>query len=105
MKYKHPLKRILSENESLWDVESTRLAVRDAFTKVLLCGTAALGAKVYASEVEDRVVFHTCKGRVCSSCGARATSRWQRERWAALPDVPYKDIAFTMPDVLVPLPR
>jgi hypothetical protein len=31
--------------------------------------------------------------------------RWQRERWAALPDVPYKGITFTMPDVLWPLFR
>src|SRR4030095_7665487 len=105
MRYKHPLKIILRENPSLWNVESTRLAARDAFTKVLLCGTGALGAEVYSSGIEDRVVFHTCKGRACSSCGARATSRWQRERWAALPDVPYKGITFTMPNVLWPLFR
>jgi hypothetical protein len=103
MKYRHPLKRILKENESLWNVESMRPAVREAFTKVLLCGTAALGAEVYSSGVQERVVFHTCKGRACSSCGVRATSRWQRERWAALPDVSYKGITFTMPDVLWPL--
>lgn len=105
MRYKHPLKRILRENEGLWNVDSTRSAVRDAFTKVLLCGTVALGAEVYSSKVEERVVFHTCKGRACSRCGARATSQWQRERWAALPDVPYKGITFTMPDVLWPLFR
>jgi hypothetical protein len=29
--------------------------------------------------------------------------QWQRERWAALPDVAYKGITFTMPDVLWPL--
>ena len=28
------------------------------------------------------------------------STQWQRERWAALPDVPYKGITFTMPDVL-----
>jgi hypothetical protein len=105
MRYKHPLKRILRDNQSLWDVESTRLAVRDSFTKVLQCGTAVLGAEVYSSGMEDRVVFHTCKGRACSSCGVRATSRWQRERWAALPDVQYKGITFTMPNVLWPLFR
>ena len=37
--------------------------------------------------------------------GHRATLQWQRERWAALPDVPYKGITFTMPDVLWPLFR
>src|SRR5204862_2853957 len=45
MRYKHPLKRILRENQSVWDAESTRLAARDAFTKVLQCGTAVLGAE------------------------------------------------------------
>lgn len=105
MRYKHPLKRILRENRSLWDVESTRPAVRRMFVKALECGTAALGAEVYSSEAEERVVFHTCKGRGCSSCGARATSRWQRERWAALPDVSYKGVTFTMPDVLWPFFR
>lgn len=105
MRDRHPLKRILRENRNLWDVEATRPAVRSAFKKALECGTAALGAEVYSSGMEERVVFHTCKGRACSSCGARATSRWQRERWAALPDVPYKGITFTMPDVLWPLFR
>ena len=105
MRYKHPLKTILRENRNLWDGESTRPAVRSAFNKALECGTAALGAEVYSSDVEERVVFHTCKGRACSSCGARATSRWQRERWAALPDLRYKGITFTMPDVLWPFFR
>jgi len=99
MRYKHPLKRILRENRNLWDGERTRSDVRKAFNRALECGTAALGAEVYSSGVEERVVFHTCKGRACSSCGARATSRWQRERWVALPDVPYKGITFTMPNV------
>jgi hypothetical protein len=71
------------------------------------CGAeqAALGAEIYSSGLEDRVVFHTCKGRACSSCGTRATSQWQRERWAALPDVQYKGITFTMPSVLWPFFR
>lgn len=105
MRYKHPLKKILHENRGLWDLDSTRPAVRSAFKKALECGTAALGAEVYSSEGEERVVFHTCKGRACSSCGARATSQWQRERWAALPDVPYKGVTFTMPNVLWPFFR
>lgn len=105
MRYKHPLKRILRESRGLWDLESTRPAVRSAFKKAIECGTAALGAEVYSSDVEERVVFHTCKGRACSSCGARATSRWQRERWAALPDVNYKGVTFTMPNVLWPFYR
>lgn len=45
------------------------------------------------------------KSRSCSSCGHRAMVQWLRERWAALPDVLYKGITFTMPDVLWPLFR
>ncbi len=105
MRYKQPLKRILRENRCLWDVESTRPDIRSVFIKTLECGTAALGAETYGSEIEERVVFHRCKGRACSSCGARATSRWQRERWAALPNTGYKGITFTMPDVLWPFFR
>jgi hypothetical protein len=62
-----------------------------------------LGAEVFASENEEQVFCHTCKSRPCSSCGYRATVQWQRERWAALPDVAYKGITFTMPDVLWPI--
>jgi len=102
MKYHNPLKKILSENRRFWDVQDTRPAVRNAFVKALQCGTAALGAEVYSSDFQERIVFHTCKGRACPSCGVRATSQWQRERWAALPDVPFKGITFTMPDVLWP---
>jgi hypothetical protein len=64
-----------------------------------------LGAEVFSSGSEEQVFCHSCKSRPCSSCGYRGTVQWQRERFAALPDVPYKGITFTMPDVLWPLFR
>lgn len=100
MNYRDPLKKILSQTRSHWDCDDTRPAVRQAFNKALVCRTPALGAEVYASDNQERVVYHTCKSRACPSCGYRATIQWQRERWAALPDVPYKGITFTMPDLL-----
>lgn len=92
-----PLKRILSQTRAHWDRDETRPAVRWAFSKALQCQTPELGAEVYASKNEERTFGHTCKSRACSSCGYRATVQWQRERWAALPDVLYKGITFTMP--------
>ena len=86
-----------------WDCPETRPAVREAFRKVLDCGTAALGAEVFASAHETRVVYHTCKSRACPSCGYRATTLWQREQWRELPDIPYNHVSLTMPDVLWPL--
>ena len=88
-----------------WDRDDTRPAVREAFAKVLACGTAALGAEVFTSTNEERVVYHTCKSRACPSCGHQATRAWQRDLWRELPDLPYAHLCLTMPDVLWPLFR
>jgi hypothetical protein len=103
MKQHDPLREILIQTRSHWDRIETRPAVRSAFARALQCRTLELGAEVFASGDEEQVFCHTCKSRSCSSCGYRATVQWQRERWAALPDVPYKGITFTMPNVLWPL--
>jgi hypothetical protein len=64
------------------------------------CRTPALGAEIFASASEEKLVFHTCKSRACPSCGHRATRLWQREQWASLPDTRYAGITLTMPDGL-----
>jgi hypothetical protein len=79
------------------------MAARENFDKTTLCQTPALGAEVYASETEEKLVYHTCKSRACPSCGYRATLLWLREQWAALPDIPYAGLVFTMPAVLWPI--
>jgi hypothetical protein len=82
-----------------------RPAVRRGFGKAMQCRTAELGAEVYSSENQELILPHTCKSRACPSCGYRAQVQWLRERWAALPNAPYKGITFTMPDLLWPLFR
>ena len=101
----NPLKRIFESHRPLWDHDGTRPAVRENFQRVLDCRTPALGAEVYASESAQKIVYHTCKSRSCPSCGRCATGLWQREQWAALPDIPYREITLTMPDVLWPILR
>jgi hypothetical protein len=103
VKYYDPLRQILSRTRLQWDQDQARPAARWAFNRALQCRTLALGAEVYASGNQERIVLHTCKSRSCSSCGYRATTQWQRERWVALPDTLYKGITFTMPDLLWPL--
>lgn len=105
MKYRDPLRQILSQARPYWDRDETRPAVRWAFGRALQCRTPELGGEVYGSDKEERTFYHTCKSRPCSSCGYRATVQWQRERWAALPDVRYKGITFTMPRELWRLVR
>ena len=105
MKRQEQLEQLMNQTRPYWQRDETRPAVRSAFAKASQCRTLELGAEVFASDNEERLVYHTCKSRPCPSCGYRATVQWQRERWAALPDVPYKGVTFTMPDVLWPLFR
>src|SRR2546427_5346573 len=102
---KQLLKEILILTQPQWDCAETRPAVRKNFKKMIACGTLALGAEVYVSEKETKIVCHRCRSRSCPSCGHQATLQWQREQWAALPDIPYVGVVFTMPDVLWPIFR
>ena len=88
MKYRDPLKEILSRTRPHWDREETRPSARRAFCKVMQCRTLALGAEVYASENEERRVDHTCKSPACSSCGNKTTIDWRREGSASGASLP-----------------
>jgi len=103
MPTRQPLKEILIATRSHWDCSEVRAAVRENFTKLIDCRTPALGAEIFASDTEEKVVYHTCKSRSCPSCGQRATLLWQRDQWSALPDIPYTGIGLTMPNVLWPM--
>jgi hypothetical protein len=91
------LKKIWGMTRPVWDRPETRLAVRRNFAAVLDCGTPALGWEVFASATEEKCCYHTCKSRFCPSCGYRETLQWLTEQDAALPDIPYSGIVFTMP--------
>ena len=72
MAIKRPLKQILASTQDQWDNEQVRSEVTEEFRKVVECRTLALGAEVYSSESgEEKVVPHTCKSRMCPSCGQR----------------------------------
>ncbi len=89
MNNNQPLKQILIATRAHWDHPETRPAVRENFEKTINCRTPALGAEVFASETEEKLVYFTCKSRSCPSCGQRATcdlSRrcpfgWNRRSW------------------------
>jgi len=97
------IRQILEASRDLWDRPETRPAVRENFAKMLDCRTPALGVEVFSSGSEEKVFNHTCKSKACPSCGCRATLLWQREQWAALPDIPYAGLVFTMPSILWPI--
>ena len=101
---KRPLKQILTLTRAQWDNDIGRPHVRKEFQKVVDCRTMALGAEVFASDSgEEKIVPHTCKSRVCPSCGHMNTLQWLRERWSDLPDIPYSHVTLTMPDHFWPI--
>jgi Putative transposase/Transposase zinc-binding domain len=97
------LQQILVAGRKYWDHDGYDANARHTFRRALECKTPALGERIYASEHEERVFSNTCKSRACPSCGHCSTIQWQRERWCALPEGPYRGITFTMPDTLWPL--
>ena len=97
MPLRDPIKQALLLSRADWDHDATRLAVRHNFERVTKCRTVALGSTIYTSSTESRAVRHTCKSKMCPSCGHRATALWQREQWASLPDIPYISLTLTMP--------
>ena len=105
MKNSQPLKQILVATRPHWDRPEIRPAVRENFEKMINCRSPALGAAIFASENEEKLVYYTCKSRSCPSCGQRANLLWQREQWNALPDIPYVGMCFTMPRELWPIFR
>lgn len=92
-----PIKQALLLARAAWDNDEIRSDVRRNFTRILQCRTVALGGTVYASSTERKLVPHTCKSKMCSGCGHRATALWQREQWTLLPDIPYTGLTLTMP--------
>jgi len=107
---KHPrstkrslLQQILIEGREHWDHEGYDRNWRARFLRAIQCKTPEMGQRVYASENEERTFCNTCKSPACSSCGHWATVKWQRERWCALPEGPYRVITLTMPNTLWPL--
>ena len=92
------IKQILELTRKHWDHPRSRPSVRANFRKVCLCGTPALGTEVYDSVVSRKTVNHTCKSKICPSCGMRSTLLWLAEQKCSLPEVSFININLTMPD-------
>jgi hypothetical protein len=103
MKREHPIKQLLLDTRERWDHSGTEAYVRETFLKIIYCGTIALGAEVFASATQIKLVHHTCKSKFCTSCGQRATEAWQQDLEAVLPDVPYLAITLTIPKEFWPI--
>ena len=98
------IKKIFSANNNWTNFFSkNKNRIRDSIPfnieKIFKCKTPALGYSVYKCPKcrHKHTVNHTCKSRICSSCGKVATDEWIEEILAKLPDCNYQHITFHPP--------
>jgi hypothetical protein len=56
MRCKEPLKQLLLDIRDYWDHTGTRSAVREHFSRMINFSTPALGAEIFASSNEAKLV-------------------------------------------------
>lgn len=79
-----------------------RDGIIDAVVKFLSCKNRVRGVKEYGCSSprcsHTKTVAFTCKSRLCSCCGKKATLLWVNRQGKRLPAVPYQHLVFTLPD-------
>jgi hypothetical protein len=101
------IKHILEDNNN-WQrfYEKYSDRIRDAIPwnidKIFACRTGKLGFHKYECLDcgETLTVPHSCKSRLCSSCGTIATNNWISSSLNEFLDVPYQHLVFTVPEQL-----
>lgn len=105
------IKQLLTSNQNWWEYhqqhkETLRPVEIEAVTKLLSCKNIIRGYHEYHCSSPNcshiKYVYHTCKSRLCSSCGKKLTAAWLNKQRQTLPNTPWQHITFTMPDYLWP---
>ena len=70
--------------------------------KIINCANHNLGASVYVCPEDDEVIFshHTCKGRLCSSCGIKSQKIKTQNILEKCINTKHRHITFTIPNDL-----
>lgn len=101
------IKHILQDNNN-WQrfYDKHRHLVREDIAwninRLFDCKTDNLGYHVYKCNDCGHTVTvpHTCKSRICSSCGTIATDNWIATSLNEFLDIPYQHIVFSMPSTI-----
>jgi hypothetical protein len=100
------LKNILQRDNNWWrfhKLYETRIrpAIVSSVVNLLSCGNTVRGFAEYVCENPScshfkRICF-SCKNRLCSSCGKKATALWMQKQVRHFPETTYQHVTFTMP--------
>lgn len=102
---KFTIKHILQDNNNwqrFYDKHKHRIrdSVIENINKLFLCRTQELGFHKYQCPHcgETEIAPHSCKSRICSSCGKLATDRWIESSMSKFPNTSYQHLVFTIPE-------
>jgi len=101
------LRDIFLDNGNWWKLflkhkRLIRLSIIINVLKLLVCRTSFLGYHhfVCLKCSKSIKVPHSCKSRLCPSCGKKATDIWIKNSFNTLPKTTWQHITFTMPEEL-----
>lgn len=85
-------------------IDSKRSNANEEVKKVIKCANHELGATVYVCPNCDEVFYchHTCKGKLCSSCGIKTQKIRTENILRKCINCTHRHITFTIPDSLCP---
>ncbi len=99
--------------EDYWDkyylkyqekIDAIRPNANEEVQKIINCANHELGATVYVCPHCDNVIYshHTCKGKLCSSCGIKTQKIRTDSILKRCINCKHRHITFTIPDSLCP---
>ena len=76
-----------------------RDAIVENVVKIISCCTDALGFHLMECPKcgNQRKIPHSCKSKLCSSCGKKASDQWIKTNLEELPESTWQHITFTLP--------
>jgi hypothetical protein len=109
MAAKVTIKQILLSNQNWWNFyeknkDHLRPAIVTSVVKLLSCKHIIRGCRFYYCSNPNcshrKHIHYTCKCKLCSSCGKKATELWIQKQNEILPATSWQHITFTMPSEL-----
>lgn len=83
-------------------IDNKRHNANKEIQKIIACANHNLGASVFVCPNDDEVIFchHTCKGKLCSSCGIKSQNNKTENILEKCLRVKHRHITFTIPNDL-----
>ena len=83
-------------------IDNTRPNAPKEITKIINCSNHNLGASVFVCPNDDEVLFchHTCKSKLCSSCGIKSQKIKTQNLLEKCINSKHRHITFTIPNDL-----